>query len=69
MTDSELIEKLGGPARVAELLGFDKTNGTQRVHNWKARGVPARIKLARPDLFQVNGAVANAGSASAPGLN
>ena len=54
---------------MAELLGFDKTNGTQRVHNWKARGVPARIKLARPDLFQVNGAVANAGSASAPGLN
>lgn len=51
MTDSERIDKLGGPARVAELLRFDKKNGTQRVHNWKARGVPARIKLERPDLF------------------
>ena len=51
MTDSELIDALGGPARVAELLGFDKKTGTQRVHNWKSRGIPAEVRLDRPDLF------------------
>ena len=51
MTDAELIEKLGGPARVAELLNLDKDGGVQRVHNWKSRGIPARVKVERPDLF------------------
>ncbi len=51
MTDAELIDKLGGPARVAELLNLDKDGGVQRVHNWKSRGIPARIKVQRPDLF------------------
>ena len=53
MEDSQLIERLGGPARVAELLGYDKrSGGVQRVHNWRSRGIPARVKLERPDLFQ-----------------
>lgn len=49
--DRELIERLGGPAKVAELLGFDKKGGIQRVHNWKERGIPAAVKLAHPEIF------------------
>jgi len=54
MTDLELITQLGGPARVAELLGFDKATGTQRVFNWTKResGIPAQVKLDFPQLFQ-----------------
>jgi hypothetical protein len=51
-SDRELIDALGGPARVAELLGYDKdSGGTQRVHNWRTRGIPAKVKVLRPDLF------------------
>lgn len=50
-TDREIIERLGGPARVAELLNYDKHNGTQRVHNWLTRGIPSHVKVERPDLF------------------
>ena len=53
-TDSELIHDLGGPARVAELLGFDKAIGTQRVHNWITRGIPAQVKLDYPHIFLSN---------------
>ncbi|CAJ0862349.1 hypothetical protein R77567_01640 [Ralstonia sp. LMG 32965] len=50
--DSEAIAKLGGPAKVARLLGIDATKGAiQRVHNWTVRGIPAAVKLDRPDLF------------------
>ena len=52
--DRKLIESLGGPAKVAELLGYPKQGGVQRVHNWMARGIPSRVKLERPDLFQVS---------------
>lgn len=51
MSDSDLIEKLGGPSRLAEQLGYSKAGGVQRVQNWKARGIPPRVKLERPDLF------------------
>ena len=50
-TDRELIERLGGPAKVAELLKYDKQGGVQRVHNWMARGIPARVKLDHPEIF------------------
>jgi hypothetical protein len=50
-TDSQIIKELGGPAKVAELLGYDKHGGTQRVQNWVARGIPPRVKVERPDLF------------------
>ena len=54
MDDATIIDKLGGPARVAELLGYDKrSGGVQRVHNWIARGIPWRVKVERPDLFTV----------------
>lgn len=50
MNDARLIDALGGPAKLAALLGFDR-GGVQRVHNWRTRGIPAKVKLARPDLF------------------
>lgn len=54
MNDAVLIRQLGGPARVAELLGYDKTKGgVQRVQNWLTRGIPPRVKVQRPDLFMV----------------
>jgi len=47
-----LIQSLGGPTRVAELLGYDKQRGgVQRVANWQARGIPAEVRLERPDIF------------------
>lgn len=50
--DSKVIDDLGGPAKVCELLAYDKAKGgVQRVHNWRVRGIPARVKLQRPDLF------------------
>lgn len=52
MTDSELIRMLGGPTKVAEMLGYDKAKGgVQRVQNWIERGIPPRVKLDHPDLF------------------
>lgn len=56
MSDSELIDLLGGPTRLAERLGYIKAGGVQRVQNWKARGIPARVKLDHPDLFLSVGA-------------
>ncbi len=41
MTDSELIEKLGGASKLAKRLGY----GVQRVNNWKKRGIPAQAKV------------------------
>lgn len=50
--DKALIEELGGPAKVAELLGYDKRDGgVQRVSNWLTRGIPSAVKVERPDLF------------------
>lgn len=37
--------------KVAELLGYAKDGGVQRVQNWKTRGIPPAVKLERPDLF------------------
>lgn len=49
--DRKLIEDLGGPTKVAELLGYEKYGGVQRVHNWLSRGIPAKVKVEHPDLF------------------
>lgn len=50
--DAALIDRLGGPATVARLLGFDpKAGGVQRVQNWKTRGIPEVIRLRRPEVF------------------
>lgn len=50
MDDKTRILKLGGPAKVARLLGLGKW-GTNRVSNWMTRGIPAVEKVKRPDLF------------------
>ena len=50
-SDKELIAKLGGAAKLAELLGYDKKGGTQRVHNWVSRGIPAKVKLEHQEIF------------------
>lgn len=51
-SDRQTIERLGGPTKLAELLGYDKTaGGVQRIQNWKKRGIPSEVKLQRPDLF------------------
>jgi len=52
MTDSEIIDSLGGDTAVAKLLGFDlKKGGAQRVHNWRERGIPSEIKLNHSEIF------------------
>jgi len=50
--DRELIDRLGGATKVAELLGFDKKCGVQRVHNWKVRGIPSKVRLEHPEIFR-----------------
>jgi len=52
-TDAQIIDDLGGPAKVASLLGFKPDVGTQRVHNWKTRGIPADVRLKNLALFGV----------------
>jgi hypothetical protein len=50
--DSETIDRLGGPSKLAKLLGYDSMRGgTQRIQNWKKRGIPADVKLKWPELF------------------
>lgn len=49
--DKELIDALGGPAKVAELLGLPKYGGVQRVQNWTNRGIPYEMKVRHPALF------------------
>ena len=51
MSDKQFILSLGGPTEVARLLGYDKKSGPQRVWNWMARGIPARVKLENPEIF------------------
>lgn len=54
-TDSNLIDELGGPSKLAELLGFSKSGGAQRVHNWRVRGIPPSVKLQFPNVFLLDG--------------
>ena len=49
--DIEIIERLGGPAKVARLLGYQGSGGTQRVFNWLTRGIPPRVKVEHPEIF------------------
>ncbi|MGE8691501.1 MAG: hypothetical protein ACN6PJ_30440 [Achromobacter sp.] len=49
---AEIIDRHGGPTKVAELMGIlDEPGAVQRVSNWKRRGIPAEVRLAHPDLF------------------
>jgi hypothetical protein len=49
--DQERIRVLGGPTKLARLLGYARDGGPQRVANWMTRGIPPRVKVERPDLF------------------
>jgi len=50
---ARVIDELGGPTRVAELLGIISVPGAvQRVSNWKRRGIPPAILLHHPDVFR-----------------
>lgn len=49
--DKKMIDDLGGPAKVCELLGYEKHGGVQRVTNWCTRGIPSKVKLDHPELF------------------
>ena len=51
VSDSDLIEKLGGSSALAKRLGYPLVGGVQRVQNWKRRGIPPRVKLEWPELF------------------
>ncbi|WP_414451489.1 hypothetical protein AB4851_22360 [Burkholderia sp. 22PA0099] len=44
----------------ARFFGYEKLlDGTQRVSNWLSRGIPAAVKVERPDLFLVTSPAAN----------
>lgn len=51
--DAELIARLGGPAKLARALGYNTKDGksTQRVNNWRFRGIPEILRYKRPDVF------------------
>ena len=51
MTDAELIDKLGGPGKVVELLKHDAPGSRNRVQNWKTRGIPSKVKVEFPQIF------------------
>jgi hypothetical protein len=48
---SQVIDALGGSAKVARDLGLDPTRGVQRVNNWKERGIPPAILLDHSRYF------------------
>lgn len=55
--DATIIDGLGGPTTVAELMGIRDVRGAvQRVSNWKRRGIPPSVRLDFPSLFPVDGA-------------
>lgn len=47
INDREIIDRLGGTTKVAELICYK----VQRVQNWKERGIPSAEKLKFPHLF------------------
>ena len=63
--DADLIVRLGGPSKVAELIGFKKQGGAQRVQNWLTRGIPSSVKIKFPSIFLPELAAAPADSAQA----
>ena len=51
MNDAQLIESLGGPTKLARMLGYKGASGSRRVHNWIKRGIPPRVKLENLAIF------------------
>ncbi|AZQ92340.1 hypothetical protein C0159_08230 [Moraxella catarrhalis] len=52
MTDKELIQRLGGAKVLGDYLSLK--NPHQTVWNWGSRGIPAKVKLDYPELFQTD---------------
>lgn len=50
----QIIEAAGGDAAFARLLGLDtaKKGTTQRVNNWKRRGIPAGVVLENLEVIR-----------------
>lgn len=48
---AELIDRLGGPSKLADALGFEGPGRVQRIQNWKYRGIPEVIFLRHPQIF------------------
>jgi hypothetical protein len=65
VSDADLIDSLGGPTRVAQLLAWTDAGAVQRVSNWKRRGIPPRVRLDYPAVFKPEAAAAN-GAAAVP---
>lgn len=65
MTDSEIIDKLGGTAEVARLCQVRPPS----VSEWRVRGIPqARrlyLALLRPDVFEASDAAGSPESEAA----
>ena len=53
MNDEQLIKSLGGPTKLARMLGYEGTAGSRRVHNWIKRGIPPRVKLENMAIFGI----------------
>ena len=51
MNDAQLIKSLGGPTKLARMLGYEGAPGARRVHNWIKRGIPPRVKLENMEIF------------------
>lgn len=51
--EPNVIDALGGPKKVAEMLGIlGEPGAIQRVGNWKRRGIPAQILVDHPEFFR-----------------
>lgn len=63
--DATIIDRLGGPTTVAELMGLGGVRGAvQRVSNWKRRGIPPSVRLGFPGLFHAEDLVLARGDAA-----
>ena len=50
--EKNLIDIMGGPTKVAQLLGIVNERGViQRISNWKKRGIPAQVMLTHNKVF------------------
>ena len=48
---ADAVNRLGGPAKLARLLGYEGDNGMRRVSNWSRRGIPGKVIINNPNIF------------------
>jgi hypothetical protein len=48
---AEIIDYFGGPSAFARLLGLQSRHATQRVSNWRTRGIPAAVIVKHRKFF------------------